>query len=51
MIALFVSLLLERVILYFAFELIVLNAVLVYVTLRQERLNREMCEAIERGSA
>lgn len=51
MIALFVSLLLQRVILYFAFELIVLNAVLVYVTLRQERLNREMCEAIERGTA
>jgi len=39
MIALFVSLLLGYVMLYFAFELVVLNAVLVYVTARQERLN------------
>lgn len=46
MIALFVSLLVGRVVLYFAFELVVLNAVLIYVTVRQERLNRKLYDAV-----
>ncbi|RPH35695.1 hypothetical protein EHM92_05750 [bacterium] len=51
MIALFVALLLGHVALYFAFELIVLNAVLVHVTIRQERLNLKMYEAITHHGA
>lgn len=49
MIALFVALLLGRPVLYFAFELVVLNAVLIYVTIRQERLNREIYETVTAG--
>ncbi len=46
MIALFVALLLGRPVLYFVFELVVLNGVLIYVTVRQERLNREICVVV-----
>lgn len=46
MIALFVALLAGKPILYFVFELVVLNAVLIYVTIRQEHLNRETYETV-----
>ena len=46
-IALFLSLLIDRVILYLAFELIVLNAVLIILTVNQEKLNARLLQAIE----
>jgi phosphatidylglycerophosphate synthase len=46
MIALFVALVIDRVYLYFAFELIVLNAVLLALTVHQEKTNRQMWESV-----
>ena len=46
-IALFIALFINRVFLYFAFELIVLNAVLFILTLYQEKLNARLLRMIE----
>ncbi len=46
MIGLFCSLMLGNVYLYFAFEVVVLNAVLIGVTVRQERLNRQLLSTV-----
>ncbi|MBI4535800.1 MAG: CDP-alcohol phosphatidyltransferase family protein [Ignavibacteriae bacterium] len=46
MIALFCALLIGNVYLYFAFELIVLNAVLIGLAIKQENLNRQMLESV-----
>jgi phosphatidylglycerophosphate synthase len=53
MIALFVALVIDKVYLYFAFEMILLNAVLLAVTIRQERTNRQMWATVstEKGAA
>ena len=46
MIALFVALLVKAPVAYFLFELLVLNGVLLYVTLRQNRVNNLLLEEI-----
>lgn len=47
MIFLFIALLIDKVWAYFAFEIIVLNAVLLGLTIHQERLNARLATAIE----
>jgi hypothetical protein len=47
MIALFVSLVIDKVYLYFAFEIVVMNLLLVIVTIVQERRNGELVETVK----
>jgi phosphatidylglycerophosphate synthase len=47
MIVLFLAVLIDRLSIYFAFELIVLNAVLISLTVHQEKLNARLLHAID----